>query len=224
MMSKPTSEMTSQSLAFRCQMCGAGIQVPVVRMPWAHRRNEQSSAGLCGACVPQAGLTVESAEGRITGQTVHRGWKFVRPVGCEDFIRVPAAPRPETPTTAATQPDRRKLVLIVDDDQDVLEGVGCRLAGAINGAEAIRMIGRQRYDLVLLDVAMPDYNGLTVLDRLRNQDSRLGKQTPVIVMTGEPDGEKRELAEQLRISAFLSKPFPVDELLDHARHELSRAV
>jgi len=217
--------------AFRCQICGAGIHVPRARMPWAHRRDGDDSVGLCRRCVLQLGLTVESAEPPVTGQVVHRGWKFVRPVGCRDFIRVPVQRRRVTAAGLPARRDRHKVVLIVDDDQDVvdtlgdvLEGMGCRVAGALNGGEAMRMISRHRYDLVVLDVAMPDYNGLAVLDRLRNRDRRLGRQTPVIVITGDPDRDKQQLAEQLLVSAFLSKPFAVGQLVAHARDVLGEAV
>ena len=86
------------------------------------------------------------------------------------------------------------------------------------------MMSRRRYDLVLLDIGLPESNGLMVLDRLRERDNKFGSITPVIIMTGEPEAEKRELAESLQITAFLSKPFSLVRLLEHVQKVLPDAT
>ncbi|MGH7543611.1 MAG: response regulator, partial [Gemmatimonadota bacterium] len=101
-------------------------------------------------------------------------------------------------------------ILIVDDEEPVLDilseyfaGQGYAVRTAASGAEAIAAVGRERPDLVLLDVRMPDMDGVEVLRRLRAADGDLA----VIMVTANEDlGLARET---LKIGAFdyVAKPF-----------------
>ncbi len=63
-------------------------------------------------------------------------------------------------------------------------------------------------DIVLLDIRMPDMNGLEVLTHLRDRAST----SPVIMMTGHPDQQMRSEAVKRGVNGFLEKPFQADEL------------
>jgi CheY-like chemotaxis protein len=109
-------------------------------------------------------------------------------------------------------------VLVVDDEatirdvvQLVLEDEGYRVRAAASGAEALAVVARERPDLVLSDISMPQMDGLTLADRL----ARLG--IPVILMSAI------ETAADLPGVPLIQKPFDLDRLLGMAAALLQRA-
>jgi len=110
-----------------------------------------------------------------------------------------------------------KRILIVDDDRNIqtmlrvcLEGSGYDIEQATDGAQAMEAIDRRRPDLVLLDLAMPVLDGMTVLADLR---VLLSDRAPrVIVMTAHGSVRAAMQATRLGASDFLEKPFLPEEL------------
>ncbi len=112
-----------------------------------------------------------------------------------------------------------RQVLVVDDSASTrgfltttLEGSGLyRVTQAQSGFEALRMLPRQRFDIVVSDVNMPDINGLELVRFVR--ESPNNKATPVLLVTtdGRPADEER--GKKLGASGYLVKPFAGDELL-----------
>ena len=77
-------------------------------------------------------------------------------------------------------------VLVVDDEADIRESLdillsaeGYQVDAAENGAEGIRRMGSGAYDMVLLDLMMPDISGLDVLEEVRQRD----RDTPIFMIT-----------------------------------------
>jgi two-component system KDP operon response regulator KdpE len=119
---------------------------------------------------------------------------------------------PETAPTALS-------VLVVDDENQIqrlltiaLEAAGYRVVTAGTGQEALAIIARQRHDLIILDLGLPDLGGLLVLKQLREWT-----QTPIIILTVQ-DGEA-EKVEALDSGAddYVMKPFNTAELLARLR-------
>ena len=117
-------------------------------------------------------------------------------------------------------------ILIVDDDEQVrrfvsralvAEGFDCETAA--NGRHAIEHIRKDDYDVVLLDVLMPEADGVQVLNEMRNLS--LSDSLRVIAMSGGgetlPGWYAGNLMEMLGVQAVLYKPFSVDELLKQIR-------
>jgi DNA-binding NtrC family response regulator len=88
-----------------------------------------------------------------------------------------------------------------------MEGYDTDLAG--NGALALERLGAKAYDLVLLDVQLPDLHGLEVLKRMRAN----GSETPVVMMSGHGTVETAVAALRLGARDFLEKPFSTTEKL-----------
>lgn len=114
--------------------------------------------------------------------------------------------------------DRQPRVLAVDDDPAIrelyaahLEPLGCRVDAAGNGAEALAAIGKERYTLVLMDLAMPVMGGLEALERLRRDHPP--ERLPVVLVTGLSDPAARKRGHELGVSEYLTKPLDRHEFI-----------
>jgi two-component system cell cycle response regulator DivK len=104
-------------------------------------------------------------------------------------------------------------VLVVDDNERnlklacaVLEAAGITTVGAGSGAEALELAVERRFDLVLLDIRLPDIDGPEVLRRLRVDPG--AATTPVVAMTSLGPDEAGALLE-LGFDGYLEKPIDV---------------
>ena len=111
-----------------------------------------------------------------------------------------------------------KRILVVDDDENILslertilEQKGFAVTTADGGAEALKILGEQDFDLVLLDVMMPEIDGFTVCRRIKEEPRT--KEIPVIFLTAKGGGEA--LAEGFESGAimYINKPFTANKLL-----------
>ena len=111
-----------------------------------------------------------------------------------------------------------KRILVVDDDDNIvnlertiLEQKGFEVTTASGGAEALQILAERPFDLVLLDVMMPEVDGFTVCRKIK-EDARL-KDLPVIFLTAKGGGEA--LAEGFESGAvmYINKPFTANKLL-----------
>lgn len=112
-------------------------------------------------------------------------------------------------------------VLIVDDSSAVrayvraaLEGESAfdvEVAEAVSGFEALRLLPRQSFDLLILDINMPNIHGLELISMLRRSDRY--RSTPVLVISSEASERDKQRALELGADAFLAKPFDADTLL-----------
>ena len=113
-------------------------------------------------------------------------------------------------------------VLVVDDEADVrqilllvLERV-CDASEASNGFDALRLIKSERPSLVLLDVAMPEIDGLEVLRTARLIDPEL----VVVMLTGESDLAVAQRALESGARSYMTKPFEAKTLRDEIQRLL----
>ena len=118
------------------------------------------------------------------------------------------------------------LILIVEDDAPTrqvlareLASAGYKVAEAGDGRTAIERFGARRPDLVLLDLGLPDIDGLEVIRAIR-RDAR----TPIVILSGRY--EEREKVEALDRGAddYVTKPFGVDELRARIRVAIRHAA
>jgi two-component system KDP operon response regulator KdpE len=122
----------------------------------------------------------------------------------------------------ASQP----LVLVADDEPRITKLVaislsedGFRVITASNGEEALRKAEEYRPDVVLLDIVMPDIDGIEVMGQLRE-----GRAVPVILLTAK--GSTADKAKGLDLGAddYIAKPFHPDELAARIRAVLRRST
>jgi signal transduction histidine kinase len=117
-------------------------------------------------------------------------------------------------------------LLIVDDEELNREGLvrhlqrhGYSVNSAGSGREAIEVLGRRRFDLVLLDVMMPGMNGLEVLKFLRRVDSLI--DLPIVMVTARVDSADVVEALELGANDYLTKPLDFPVALARIRTQLA---
>lgn len=111
-------------------------------------------------------------------------------------------------------------VLVVEDSQTMREWIAAaieeldrplKLDLAASGFEALRLLPRQVYDLVVTDINMPDIHGLELISFIRS-DARYAA-TPLVIVSTEGSEEDRRRGLALGANAYLVKPFSVQDLL-----------
>jgi len=110
-------------------------------------------------------------------------------------------------------------ILIVEDEQRIsrflsleLEHEGYKPTCVANGREGLEEALQKNYDLIILDVMLPDLNGIEVLRRLRTV-----KQTPVIILTARDAVMDKVSGLDLGANDYMTKPFAIEELLARIR-------
>jgi len=110
-----------------------------------------------------------------------------------------------------------RLVVVADDEEDILDLVttiiersGHEVLPVRDGAAALAAIRERRPDLVILDIAMPEVDGLEVLRRLRS-DARTS-ELPVLLLSARAQEDDVRLAFATGANAYVKKPFSPGEL------------
>ncbi len=117
-----------------------------------------------------------------------------------------------------------KRVLVVDDEPQILRALRINLRArdydvhvAATGTEALEVAGRHPPDLVILDLGLPDLDGVDVIQGLRGWT-----KAPIIVLSGRADSIDKVEALDAGADDYITKPFGVDELLARMRAALRR--
>jgi two-component system, chemotaxis family, chemotaxis protein CheY len=119
-----------------------------------------------------------------------------------------------------------RRLLIVDDSRLMRDMVAAclRPLGAVTfeyagtGLEAIERLALAGFDLMVLDLNMPDVGGVEVIEFVRSQDHL--RQLPILVVTTRGDDASRARVLEAGASAFLAKPFAPPQILDEVRRLL----
>jgi two-component system response regulator AtoC len=127
--------------------------------------------------------------------------------------------RAETELSAPGSTVQKKILIADDDDairqllSTVLQEEGYATFECKKGSEVLRTVPRLEPDLMLLDLKMPDADGIEIMRRLNEQDTRV----PVLVMTAYGTSRAAIEATQLGAYDYITKPFDLDEILHTLR-------
>jgi signal transduction histidine kinase/CheY-like chemotaxis protein len=139
-------------------------------------------------------------------------------------LPLPPAPATEAPVEptrpARPAPEGMPRVLVVEDDavnrmvaEAMLQSLGARVLGAGGGAEALQLLERETFDLVLMDLQMPGVDGLAACrERRRIERSRGLPATHIVALTGEASEASRLDCNAAGMNGFLTKPIALDDL------------
>ena len=115
-------------------------------------------------------------------------------------------------------------ILIADDDREILEALtvylkneGYAILAAENGAKAIQLFDANEVHLAILDVMMPDVDGIGVLAHLRSR-----RNTPVILLSAKSEDEDKIRGLNMGADDYLTKPFNPLELIARVKSQLRR--
>lgn len=124
-----------------------------------------------------------------------------------------------------SQRETSAKILIVDDDENTREILrrwlakeGYTTVSAGDGEECLRALAAEPFDIVLLDVMMPNLDGLGVCERMRANDE--WRSIPVILLTAKDDMETRTRGMSLGVSEYLTKPINKLELFARLRAQV----
>ena len=119
----------------------------------------------------------------------------------------------------------KKKILVADDElyirllvKDILEPE-FDVIEASNGEEAVSTTRNELPALVLMDILMPKLDGYTACHAIKNNE--LTKDIPVIMLTGVGHELNRQLSQEMGATAYITKPFNPEDLLDKARQHAS---
>jgi len=134
--------------------------------------------------------------------------------------------KPAASGSASGEPGDPATILIVEDDASLnaalaatLKTAGFRPVSARTAAEGLRWFAHYAPDLVLLDLGLPDRDGLTVISEIRGKG-----QTPIVVLSARDAEAMKVQALDLGADDYVQKPFGVEELLARLRAGLRHAV
>ena len=138
----------------------------------------------------------------------------------------PPALGPPVNARSSRRSRRRPRILIADDTADAREiygtyfsGRGFRVLTANDGAEAIQIARDQRPDVIVMDLAMPQFDGITAAERIK--DTAGTRRTRVILLTGYPHCAPEQSALERGVDVFLTKPCLPEDLETHVRRQLN---
>lgn len=117
-------------------------------------------------------------------------------------------------------------LLIVEDEptlgqqlKSALEGAGYAVDLATDGEEGLYLGSNEQYDAIILDLGLPEIDGLTVLDRWRKE----GKATPVLVLTARDSWSDKVAGLDAGADDYVAKPFQTEELIARLRALIRRS-
>jgi two-component system CheB/CheR fusion protein len=187
----------------------------------SHRTLDRSDGGLGVGLTLVRGL-VERHGGSVSAHSSGEG------KGCEFVVslplshRRPASIKPASSHDSLDQPQHPLRVVIVEDNEDsrtmlceLLEMSGFECSTASDGAQGLQLILEQRPDVALIDIGLPELDGLEVAQRVR-QDPRNGG-THLIALTGYGQREDRDAVRRAGFDAHLIKPVDFDNLISTLR-------
>jgi len=198
----------------------------------AHRR---------GLVPPPAVLVVTSSELSLVAAHPHSRYAPVhvhKPVRREDVAQAirtartssadarPQARRVHAEDSAVPRGDRVRVLLVEDNAvnqmvaEALLERRGFAVVLASNGREGVEIFQRERFDVVLMDIQMPEMDGFEALAAIRAFEERTGRRTPVVALTAHALKEDRDRCLAAGMDDYLSKPLEASKLYEIIRNVL----
>jgi signal transduction histidine kinase/ActR/RegA family two-component response regulator len=157
-------------------------------------------------------LIVESSVGEGSCFSFHLRLPFVGACPASDFPRAAASPAGQTPTNMAGL-----RILLVDDEpmnqffgKELLGTLAANVTTASSGVEAIEHIQQSRFDVILMDVSMPEMDGYAATRRIRELPAFA--DLPIIALTAHAIAGERERCLAAGMNDFVTKPFDLPHL------------
>ncbi|WP_425410467.1 response regulator [Hyphococcus sp.] len=184
---------------------------------------EESPRALCDGAARSYVLLSPQSRGRIADlrEAGFDGY-FIKPTRQsslhKQLLNDEPADRQEQAAPAAEKKGRTYSVLLAEDNQinavlatTIIKRAGHRVDVAHNGLEAVEAVNTRPYDLILMDLHMPEMDGLEAAKQIRNLNSDM-RRIPIIALTASAMAADRQKCIAAGMDDFLSKPFEPDDL------------
>ncbi len=110
-------------------------------------------------------------------------------------------------------------ILLAEDDEvnrifveELLKGKDCQVVAVENGKGVLESLQNQHFDLILMDIQMPEMDGIQTIQRIREMERETGQHIPVIALTAHAMADQREKSLIAGMDDYLTKPVDVEEL------------
>jgi two-component system alkaline phosphatase synthesis response regulator PhoP len=118
-----------------------------------------------------------------------------------------------------------KKVLVIEDDKSIvvlleihLKDLNCDVTTTLDGAEGLRKATSETFDLIVLDIMLPNVNGLDICKEVRKRDI----YTPVLMLTSKSEEVDKVIGLEVGADDYLTKPFSIREFIARAKAILRR--
>jgi|GEM_PF-4372147 len=168
----------------------------------------------------------------VNFETIGRGHVIFRPITTAkvhsaliDAFNSPSKIKNSFPVVTSTSEDQKlpqhaPTILLAEDNitnqkvaMSILLKFGYRVDAVMNGKQAVEALSNKEYDLVLMDVQMPEMDGFAATRAIRSKDSAvLNHNVPIIALTAHAMEEHKTLCLEAGMNAYLSKPVYADKL------------
>jgi len=221
-------ESVQESVLLRFAVRDSGIGVPTGTLQRIFEHFEQGDnsltrqhggSGLGLAIVKQI---AQLMGGEVGAQTEPgKGSTFWFTVRLKKVMQKRSAAPPVASPSEETGERRRRAsrILVVDDERAnreviaaMLTTVGLSMDCAVNGQEAVELALATRYGLILMDLHLPQVDGLTAVRLIRRQSAN--QHTPILALTGNVVSGVQEACLAAGMNGFIGKPFAMDVLLE----------
>jgi two-component system, sensor histidine kinase len=225
----------NQGLQFDVIDTGIGIEQEAIgRLFTSFTQADSSTTRRFGG----TGLGLVISQGLVTGMggqievkstPGHGSWfGFTLPLTAVD--PPPLTPNASSATTSSTTTTEPAYLLLAEDNPVnqklatlVLEGLGHRVDLAQNGQQAVHMARQTAYHLILMDIQMPEMDGLEATRQLR-ADAGKSSGVPIVAMTANVMSSDRKMCQEAGMADFLAKPFHAHELASILSRWLPRSL
>ncbi|MBN8719178.1 two-component system, OmpR family, alkaline phosphatase synthesis response regulator PhoP [Hydrobacter penzbergensis] len=111
--------------------------------------------------------------------------------------------------------DHKASILLVEDEEHLhetlklnLELEGYEVSSAFNGTEALKKVGNEYFDLIIMDIMLPEIDGISVTESIRINHN----EVPILILSAKNTGSDRVLGLKKGADDYLTKPFNLEEL------------
>ncbi|HNY10646.1 MAG TPA: ATP-binding protein, partial [Candidatus Wallbacteria bacterium] len=122
-------------------------------------------------------------------------------------------------TPHSEKPGKKAKILIVEDDETsqvlikkMVSLIGYEAESTADGNKALEMIKAGRYDLILMDIQIPNLNGIELTRIIRDSEKKTGRRLPIIAQTAYATAAERETIMESGVDEYLSKPIETEKL------------
>jgi PAS domain S-box-containing protein len=189
-------------------------------------KRDPNLAGATIMMLTSAGQRGDAQRCRALGIAVY----LIKPIRQSELLQAILATLGEAPASAgratvvtrhSLRENRQKLQILLAEDNPVnqqlviriLEKRGHFATVVSNGKEAVDILKKSRFDLILMDVQMPGMDGLQATAAIRNEEKSTGMYVPIIALTAHAMAEDRQRCLAAGMDAYISKPIQADELI-----------